>query len=215
MKRRLISFTLVLMLILTMVAGSTVALAETTTGATVTNGWDIEKTHYYENGQMVKGFKTIGGYKYYFGADGAAYKAPEEECEYVKCCLVKSINGVYYGFDGNGRVVTGLWADINGKGWIFKNDGAQNVTKTKKLRKMLKSKKASKKLLKNVKKLLGKPKKTKIGKNSCNKFGTRREKRRDKFWDYTLRYKNVDIELVKNKRTGKYRMNGIFGKDIY
>lgn len=209
MKRRLISFTLVLVLVLTMFAGSTVALAEGTvlTGLQEKDG----NLYYYDaNGVLFKGFKTIGNYKYYFGADGAAYKA--EEDEYVKCCEVKKIYGIYYGFDEKGHVVTGLWTDIDGRGWIFKNDGAQNVTKTKKLRKMLKSKKASKKLLKNVKKLLGKPKKTRKG-NSCNPFGTRRERRRDKFLDYTLRYKNVDIGLVKNKRTGKYRMLGIFGRE--
>ena len=97
----------------------------------------------------------------------------------------------------------------NGKAYFFKKNGAWNVKKTKSLRKLTKYGKKNKNLLKNVKKLLGKPKKTRIG-NSCNHFDN---DSRAIYKDYTLRYQNVEIQLTKNTRTGVYYMNGIFGRD--
>ena len=208
MRRKWTCLALVFALVLTMLSGA--AMAETTDqpkpGLQKVNG----RYYFYDaNGQTVKNtWKYISPYYYYFGADGAAYQSAGDD--FMVICSVRKIAGKNYGFDEYAHRVTGVWVAGNGKAWVFKKNGTCNVKKTKQLRKWTKSKKGDKKLLKKVKKLIGKPKKTKVGKNSCNYFD---RKLGDKHWDYTLRYPHVDVQLTKNKRTGKFGGLDVFGKE--
>ena len=211
------------------VAAEEAAAAETT----VTNGWDANKTHYYQNGKAVTGLKKIKGsyyyftnkgkvvknklkkvkqgsktYTFYFGKNGAAYKAAADK--FTVNCKVCKINGKYYGFDAKSHAVTGIWAGTNGKIYAFGKNGAMNAEKTKKLRAIGKVGKKSRTLLADVKKAYGKPKKERIEKNSCNPFAGGKT---SDYHDYILTYDNVEVQMTKNIRTGVYHMNGAGGRD--
>ena len=197
------------------------------------NGWDENKTHYYKNGKPVTGLKKISGkyyffrdngavlknrkktvavgskkYMFYFGKTGAAYKAVANK--YAVECKTYKPGSYTYGFDTKSHIVTGAWVSSAGKAWIFRSNGRVNLTKTRKLRRQTRYGRKSKSLLKNVRRILGKPKRTVITKNSCNFFDNDPYAR---YWDYTLRYKNVQVEMTKNTRTGVYYMNGIYGRN--
>ena len=87
-------------------------------------GWDQDEYgywYYYENDNMVYGWKSIKGYWYYFDKkDGYMYSDIWDE-----------INGKYYYFDNSGHMKTGWVKDVKGYGdgawYYFSSGGAMCV----------------------------------------------------------------------------------------
>ncbi len=72
-----------------------------------------KKTYYFnKKGNMVTGFKTIGGASYYFGDDGAMVTDTWE-----------SVDGDTYYFGDDGTAVVG-WLDLDGDTYYFQSDGS-------------------------------------------------------------------------------------------
>ena len=201
---------------------------ETAEPAAVVKGWDADKTHYYKNGKALTGLQKIKGsfyyfnskgvvlknkwkklpsdgkkYWFYFGKDGAAYKAKASTFEVT--FKTYKIDGKTYGFDASSHRVTGLWATGKGKAFYFNSKGVYNAAKTKSIRALTKSGKKSKTLLAQVKKACGKPKKTETA-QSCNFFDAADHE----YKDYRLFYSHVTVEMTKDVTTGMFKMNGIF-----
>lgn len=71
-----------------------------------------EKIYYYKQGVMVKSkWVTVGGYTYYFGKNGEAYKG------------YKKVGKDGYYFDTNSRRVSDKIVKINGKRYYFMSNG--------------------------------------------------------------------------------------------
>ena len=224
-------------MLLLLCALAVMAPAASVSAAKVQNGWDAAKTHYYKNGKAVTGLQKISGktyyfnkkgklqvsqfktlevkkktYTFYFGANGAAYKAAKNA--YSVYMKVFKINGKEYGFDENCHMVTGPWVTAKEKAYVFKDSGVCDTAKTKKLRKLVKYNKTSKTLVTDIEKVLGKPEKM-TESSSCNPFpdaNGKYDKDKD-YVDYSMRYPHVDIQLTKNTKTGVYLMNGMFALD--
>lgn len=147
------------------------------------------KIYYYENGQKVKNcWKKVKGFKYYFGKNGAAYMAPKAS-GVSKNVVCKKIGGKRYCFDQKGRLVTkGVYADLAGNAFSVKN-GKVDETRTKKIQKALKYLADAR----NIRSLLGKPKKTKTSSSCFRDGGT----------DLTLTYPNVVLGLYRDDKGGK------------
>ena len=114
------------------------------------------KYYYYKNGVKVKNnwltLKRNGKYyKYYFGANGAAYAGTKVYGTSVPA--VKKISGAYYGFDRLGHMLKGTYV-ANNKFYVFSSkNGKMNGTLSVKLRSACKYKKSTatlKRLLKNI-----------------------------------------------------------------
>lgn len=200
---------------------------------TVAKGWDSSKTHYYKNGKALTGLQKIGSYYYffnakgvvqknvfkklkqnntsyyfYFGSNGRAYRAAAND--YYDAFVVREIKGNYYAFDSKSHRITGLWANNSGKVYYFNSNGVFNETKSKKLRTLAKYNKKSKTMLADVKKLFGKPLKTRIDKNSCNPFDGYATKY---YRDYVLIYKHVEVQFTYNSKNGVYCMSGVYPRE--
>lgn len=116
---------------------------------------------------------TAGGYRYYFGKDGAAYRA-DGTMGGSHCIVIKTINKKKYAFDVKGCMVTGARVgstSLYGKQQIFyfnPKTGVYNASKTAKFRKAAAQSTVKKpNNAATIKKLLGTPKKVKVSKNSC------------------------------------------------
>lgn len=99
------------------------------------NGLKYEKGnyYYYRNGVKVKKkWVTIKGYRYYFGAGGAAYRGKKNYG--VNEYKVAKIGKYYYGFDLKGRMLRGTYV-IKEKFYVFTSkNGQMNRTTSAKLR---------------------------------------------------------------------------------
>ena len=80
------------------------------------NGWmkDGVNWYYYENGQMVIGWKYINSYWYYFQNDGKMKRG------------WLYTNGYYYYFFYEGQMATG-WQNLEGKFYYFYSDGKMAI----------------------------------------------------------------------------------------
>lgn len=114
------------------------------------------KYYYYKNGVKVKKkwltLKQKGKYyKYYFGANGAAYAGTRQYGTSIPA--VKKIGSANYGFDYQGHMLKGTYV-INGKFYVFASkDGKMNGKLSLKLRAASKKEQSTaplKKLLKNI-----------------------------------------------------------------
>ena len=143
------------------------------------------KTYYYKNGVMQKNCWSPDK-RQYFGKNGVAYTAPKES-GYKKNVVVKKIGKKYYGFDRNGyKVKKGVYADLKGTPYYFDKNGVRVAKKSSQL------KKASKYMANGatLRKLLGKPSKTKSYSSCMNGVSK----------DLKLTYANIYVSL--GKKTG-------------
>ena len=101
-------------------------------GEVINDGWNEDKTQYYENSEPVKStFKDIDGKKYYFSERGVM------QTGFKKIGISKyrfhlrkgyaitgfrKIDGYYYLFHKSGKMTTG-WQKVNGKYRYFYNKG--------------------------------------------------------------------------------------------
>ena len=169
--------------------------------------------YYYQKGKLLKNaWKTITikkkKYKYYFGKNGSAYKAPANLFGFYNVKVFK-IGKAKYGFDTEGHLVAkGIYVDDSSKIWVFTSSGKYNDKTTKTLRKKFRpfdvTHKVSKDLLKQVRKYFGKPKRSEYS-NSCKPWN-----HTDQFEDLKLIYSHYEVQLVHNKTTGEYALNGFF-----
>ena len=124
--------------------------------ATVKSGLKKEKGNYYyyvKGKKVTNTWKTVKGYKYYFGKTGAAYKGTVYYGE--KQIKIAKIKGKYYGFDNYARMVKGDYVK-NGKFYSFNTKtGVYNSSRTAKLRNASKYEKSAT----TLRSLLGKPSK--------------------------------------------------------
>lgn len=125
----------------------------------------VEYDYYYydKNGKKLKNaWKTIkrGGksYRYYFGADGRAYRASADPA-FKYNVTVRKIGGVKYGFNTTGLMVTGIAVTANLDGgtlYYFGSNGKFSEAITKQLRQAAKRGSSSAKLRSLLKKYEGK-----------------------------------------------------------
>lgn len=164
---------------------------------------------YKNNGKMlVNKWKTIREkgkkYKFYFGKNGKAYKAdmPFDKTYVVK---VKKIDGTQYGFDTAAHMVKGgPYVDQKGRLWVFKKDGQYDAETTKALRNAVSFGEVGTDLKERIIAAFGEPVKEETY-DSCDKWNGTEE---DKFTDILMYYSYFQIQLVKNEKTGEYKMNG-------
>lgn len=187
-----IFLTLAMLAMLFFTAGMKTDAAEVPNGLVVNNG----VISYYENETVVKNtWKTVDGKKYYFQSNGKAAvgSVKVKKAYYVfneagilqtgKKRLVTVKNKQYYAAK-NGKALSGIYY-IKNKFYAFNKNGACNQKKTKKLKAAAKYNKNFKKL----KKLLGKPKKTKYETYSCYGPGN----------DGYIKYANFTVYVYKYK----------------
>lgn len=157
--------------------------------------------YYYVKGKKVKNtWKTVTvksngkkvSYRYYFGKNGAAYKGKKSNGIVIPA--VKKIKGKYYAFGDTGRMLKGTYY-INNKLCTFSSkNGVYNAAASKKLRNAsVKGKDAQ-----TLRKLLGKPTKTKTYSYSCYGDGK----------DVLLYYSHVIVALFRNN-SGKEIVVGL------
>lgn len=139
------------------------------------------KIYYYENGVKVKNqWRKSGQYNYYFGANGAAYAAPKIS-GMKQNVLVKKIGSKKYGFDRKGhKIISGVYSDETGTAYVFKK-GVLNAKASTKVNKAAKNMVSAK----TIRKLLGKPIKTKKY-TSCLVLGGK---------DLKLFYEHIAVQL--------------------
>lgn len=187
-----IFLTLAMLAMLFFTAGMKTDAAEVPNGLVVNNG----VISYYENGTAVKNtWKTVDGKKYYFQSNGKAAvgSVKVKKAYYIfneagvlqtgKKRLVTVKNKQYYA-GKNGKALSGIYY-IKNKFYAFNKNGVYNQKKTKKLKAAAKYNKNFKKL----KKLLGKPKKTKYESYSCYGPGN----------DGYIKYANFTVYVYKYK----------------
>lgn len=173
-------------------AGMKTDAAEVPNGLVVNNG----VISYYENGAAVKNaWRTVGGKKYYFQSNGKAAvgSVKVQKVYYVfnesgilqtgKKRLVTVKKKQYY-VAKNGKALSGIYF-IKNKFYAFKKNGVCDQKKTKKLKAAAKYNKSFNKL----RKLLGKPKKTKYESYSCYGPGN----------DGYVKYANFTVYVYKYK----------------
>lgn len=169
--------------------------------------------YYVKNKRVKKKWKTVKttsngkkiSYKYYFGSNGRAYAARnlKKSEGYNKNVVLKKIGKYYYGFDNKGHMVkSGYYNDprkfdSNGDTmtYYFDKKGHYNAKKSKAIRKAG----AYGRNAKTLRKILGKPKKTKKL-NSC--FGEPGD-------DYQLYYTNIYVTIHRYP-SGREMVFGIF-----
>lgn len=176
----------------------TVMAKEVKTGLQRENG----KVYFYQNGQKVRNtWKTVKEIKkgksvvsrYYFGSNGAAYAGRKIYGTNVPA--IKLINGKYYGFGTEGRMLRGIYV-VNGKFYVFdSNTGIGNEQKSA----ILRSASAYEKDASKLRSLLGKPKKVKVL-ESCYGDGQ----------DLLLSYSTFYVNLFRNQQ-GKEIVLGVYG----
>ena len=178
---------------------------------------DTFELYYLENGKaLINAWQTVkektGKYKYYFGKNGKAYKADSISGMRTTKVKIKTISGKKYGFDENGHNVTGLWSTENKLVYFNKKTGVYNAKASGKYQKAVKRGQQSAKMITNLKKVFGKPKKIKTS-ASCNPFDmkpgqTASESMLKNYKGYNYMYKNIVISMTKNTQTGVYYMDG-------
>lgn len=161
------------------------------------------KYYYYAKGKILKNtWKTVAitsngkktNYRYYFGKDGAAYAG--KKIYGINTPSVKKIDGKYYGFGVSGRMLKGTYV-VSEKFYVFDSKtGIYDSVKSSRLRKASVYEKDAK----DLKKLLGKPKKTDVY-QSCYGDGK----------DSVCYYSNFIVSYFRDKK-GKEIVLGISGK---
>lgn len=193
--KKFLALALFLLLMLTPVVSASQPV--TVQAATKTTLKKVNGRYYaYENGKKVcNSWRTIKvgqkSYRYYFGANGAAYQANRDMMGRYGV-LVKKIKGQYYGFNYLGRMAKGVCVGSTsayGMTYVFyfNANGTYNKTRTVQLRRAsVPNKKAA-----TIKKLLGKYQKCRISKNSCFMGGNG--------MDVTYTYGNVELSVFRPK----------------
>lgn len=152
------------------------------------------RTNTFCNVKLKKGKKTFT-YRYYFGANGAAYAGKKSYG--TAEIAVKKIKGKYYGFNLNGNMVKGTWVK-GGKFYVFGKNGVYNASLSKKLRAAAGYEKEASTLLS----LIGNPKKVQVLENTCYGDGT----------EMYYYYDNYFADIFKFGGTGKTIVLGVSAK---
>ena len=202
---------LALMLALTMQAAVVPALPAAQTWAASRKGLvkSGKKYYYYKKGAKIKKkWKTVSvkgvKYRFYFGKNGAAYRAKNLYLNAYNVKLFK-IGKKKYGFDNYSHVVApGIYVDGSSKIYVFGKKGVYSNKKTKALRAALPKGKISTDMYSRVIAKLGRPKKVTEA-NSCNGWNAT-----DPFTDLSLVYSHFEVQLVRNDRTKEYKLNNYF-----
>ncbi len=92
---------------------------EETTEEIIEDGWNAEKTSYYEDGEKVTGIKKIEGKRYYFKSNGKIYNKKG----------LRKIDSKYYCFAKDGSLKTGV-VKVDGKRFYFNKKNGQRFEKT-------------------------------------------------------------------------------------
>ena len=173
------------------------------------------KYYYYNK----KGEKTINKlktlkqngkkYVFYFGKNGAAFKAANSFDKTYNVKLFK-IGKKQYGFDQySHRVKPGIYVDSMSKIFVFNAKGVYDSKKSKTLRGKFKSVydggPKSKTLVDDIISVLGKPLKQEGGQKSCGGWDPD-----DSFTDMHLYYKYFEVQIFHNETTGEYGLNNFF-----
>lgn len=160
-------------------------------GAKVRNQWETV---------LVDGQK----FKFYFGKNGAAYKARRlyEDAYNVK--LFK-IGKKQYGFDNLSHLAApGNYVNDRYQFVAIGKNGVYNASKTKKLRNTIKPGKKGKNIYNLVVKTLGKP--VSVDRSpSCSPWNEK-----DSFTDVLLVYPHYEVQLIQNDRTKEYLLDNYF-----
>nr|WP_296081809.1 hypothetical protein [uncultured Blautia sp.] len=193
--RKILAAVLVLMLMLTPVVSVSQPVA-VQAAAKTTLKKSGGRYYAYENGRKLRNtWRTIKSgkkkYTYYFGSNGAAYRASKEMMGRYGV-IVKKIKGQYYGFDYLGHRVKGVRVGSTstyGMPYVFyfNSNGTYNKKKTAQLRTASKTNKKAA----TIKKMLGKCKKTRVSKNSCFMNGNGS--------DITYIYDTVELSVFRPK----------------
>ena len=94
--------------------------------------------------------------------------------------------------------------DQKGRLWVFKKDGQYDAETTKALRNAVSFGEVGTDLKERIIAAFGEPVKEETY-DSCDKWNGTEE---DKFTDILMYYSYFQIQLVKNEKTGEYKMNG-------
>lgn len=141
------------------------------------------RLYVYENDKKVcNKWRTIGKYKYYFGKNGVAYQAEKEDGTHS--IKIKKIKDKYYAFDINGHMVTGPrvghTSSMSPEQIYYFNPKTGAYDKNVTARYRAAAKPSTMKKLNSteaIRKLLGKPQKTRVNKTigSCFLDGNGRD----------------------------------------
>lgn len=168
-----------------------------------------KKYYFYKNGVKIKKkWKKVSvdgvKYRFYFGKNGAAYRAKSLFLNAYNVKLFK-IGKKKYGFDNYSHAVApGIYVDGSSRIYVFEKKGVYNNKKTLALRKALPKGQISADMYSRVIAQLGQPKKVKEG-NSCSGWNTV-----DPFTDISLEYEHFEVQLVRNDKTKAYKLNNYF-----
>ena len=144
-------------------------------------GKSVKVTEKWKTVKVTKNGKTSYS-RYYFGKNGAAYAGSEKLG--VKTPAVKKIDGKYYGFGVDAKMLKGTYF-INEKFYVFSSNGTFDSARSSSLRRAYGYEKKAAQL----KKLLGKAKKTE-SLNGC--YGSGKE--------YLIYYPNFVLNTGKNAK---------------
>ena len=202
---------LTLMLALTLQAAVVPALPAAQTWAASRKGLvkSGKKYYYYKKGSKIKNkWKKVSvkgvKYRFYFGKDGAAYRAKSLFLNAYNVKLFK-IGKKKYGFDNYSHAVApGIYVDGSSRIYVFEKKGVYSDKKTKTLRAALPKGKIRTDMYSRVIAKLGRPKKVTEG-NSCNGWNAV-----DPFTDLSLVYEHFEVQLVRNDKTKAYMLNNYF-----
>lgn len=202
---------MVLMLALVLQAAVIPALPAAQTWAASKKGLvkQGKKYYFYKNGAKIKKkWKKVSvngvKYRFYFGKNGAAYRAKNLFLNAYNVKLFK-IGKKKYGFDNYSHAVApGIYVDGSSRIYVFEKKGVYNNKKTLALRKALPKGQISADMYSRVIAQLGQPKKVKEG-NSCSGWNAV-----DPFTDITLEYEHFEVQLVRNDKTKAYKLNNYF-----
>lgn len=145
------------------------------------SGKSVKVTEKWKTVKVTKNGKTSYS-RYYFGKNGAAYAGSVKAG--VKTPAIKKINGKYYGFGTDAKMLKGTYF-INEKFYVFSGNGAFDSARSFRLRKAYGHEKQAAQL----KKLLGKAKKTESF-SGC--YGNGKE--------YFIHYQNFILNTAENAK---------------
>lgn len=164
------------------------------------------KYYYYKSGKMVRNtWKTVKKNRYYFGKNGAAYKAakPFDGTYNVKICKIK---GKKYGFDAKSHLVAeGTYVDDRSRIWVFTGKGRLDDAKTAELRSMFPADQISADLYDRVITAFGEPATPVEYAQSCGGWN-----QDDSFKDVIITYKYFQVQLILNETAKTYKFTGFF-----
>ena len=202
---------LALMLALTLQAAVVPALPAAQTWAASRKGLvkSGKKYYYYKKGSKIKNkWKKVSvkgvKYRFYFGKNGAAYRAKSLFLNAYNAKLFK-IGKKKYGFDNYSHAVApGIYVDGSSRIYVFEKKGVYSDKKTKALRAALPKGKISTDMYSRVIAKLGRPKKV-TERNGCSGWNAV-----DPFTDLSLVDEHFEVQLVRNDKTKAYMLNNYF-----